>query len=92
MSKQKITLNKEYGLDLKKKYDKVNREILNLETKINKRFDLIIDKYVEYLSENHSKYLRLSSVHDVTIERKIEIIIQTESNYIKATSKQIELF
>ena len=64
----------------------------NLTNKIDKKFELIITDYQQYLSEDHKRYLTFTSLYTLEVGRKLEVIIQTEANYIKANGDQVEMF
>lgn len=64
----------------------------NLTSKIDKKFELIITSYQQYLSEDHKRYLEFTSLYTLPVERKLEVIIQTEANYVKANGDQVEMF
>ncbi len=80
------------GQQLKKDLQATKTKLNNLENKIDKKFDLILDQYRYYLSDSHKQLLIVKSMEDFNIERKLSIIIQTEANYILSTGKQIEIF
>ena len=80
------------GQDLKNQRERCHTRLNNLESKIIKRFDLIVTKYSQYLSDEHKAYLSNVSLSDVDLDRKLEIIIQAEANYVETTSNQVELF
>ena len=86
------TITKISGQQLKKDLEATKTKLVNLESKIERKFDLILDNYREYLSENHKQLLVVKSIEDFTIERKLAIIIQTEANYIKVNGNQVEMF
>lgn len=85
-------MGKQYGSDLKKKYLRLTTDLNNTKSKIEKRFDLVVDSFSKYMSDEHMEYLRATSISDLDIDRKLEIIIQTEANYAKITSNQMEFF
>ncbi len=64
----------------------------NLTSKIDKKFELIITNYQQYLSEDHKRYLEFTSLYTLEVSRKLEVIIQTEANYVKANGDQAEMF
>lgn len=86
------TISKISGQQLKKDLEATKTKLVNLESKIERKFDLILDNYRKYLSENHKQLLVVKSIEDFTIERKLSIIIQTEANYIKVNGNQVEMF
>lgn len=85
-------MNKITGQELKTNYLITKNKLNNLEYKINKKFELIVEDYRKYISNEHKDFLENTSIYDLEIPIKLEIIIQTESNYIQQTSNQLDLF
>ena len=85
-------MKKQYGSDLKKDLQSAKIKLNSLEIKINKRFNLILDDYRDYLSDSHRQILIVKSIEDFNVERKLAIIIQTEANYVEATGNQLDIF
>lgn len=77
-----------YGQDLKKGYHKTNNLLKKLENQINKRYDLIITKFPQYIDDTHKRIMS----SNMSVDQKLEIIIKAEDNYVKANTNQIELF
>lgn len=77
-----------YGQDLKNNYNKAVSLVASLENKINKRYDLIINDYPQYIPEEYKRILST----DLSLNQKMEIIIAAEDNYVQATSNQGDLF
>lgn len=80
--------NKLYGQDLKRNYKRTLDIISNLENKINKRYELIITKFPQYIDDTHKRIMST----DMSLDQKLEVIIKAEDNYVKANTDQIELF
>lgn len=80
------------GQELKKNYLDTRTKLSNFEAKIEKKFQLILDDYREYLTDEDSNYLLKIAISDISINFKLGIIIRTEDVYIKSTGKQFELF
>lgn len=80
------------GQQLKKDLESTRTKLTNLESKVNKKFELILDHYRDYLSDSHRQLLRVKSMSDISLDRKLGIIIQTESNYVEANGNQLNLF
>jgi hypothetical protein len=80
------------GQELKKDLENTLLKEKHLMNKINKKFDLIISDHQKYLSDDHKRYLVFTSVYTLPVERKLEVIIQTEANYIKINGNQTEMF
>ena len=83
---------KEYGQDLLKKYKSAKTALANAESKINKRFDLIMSDYQNYITEDDKNYLNFVSLSELDLNKKCEIIMRTEAEYVKVNSNQGELF
>ena len=80
------------GQEMKKELEATLLKEKNLTSKIDKKFELIITSYQQYLSEDHKRYLEFTSLYTLPVERKLEVIIQTEANYVKANGDQVEMF
>ena len=80
------------GQKLKKDLEATNTKLDNLEHKIEKKFNLILDDYREYLTDEDTNYLLKIAVSDMSINFKLGIIIRTEDAYVKATGNQKEMF
>lgn len=83
---------KNYGQDLKKKHQNYTIKLNNVTNQIHKRFELIIDNYQKFISEDDKKLIMMMGASSLSIETKIEIIINTEDNYIKKSGNQLDLF
>ena len=84
---------KEYGQDLLKKYENAKKALANSESKINKRFELVVNHYSKYMTNEDNKYLiETTNIYSLPIEVKSGIIMRTEAEYIKVNSNQGELF
>jgi hypothetical protein len=86
------TITKISGQELKKDLEVTLLKEKNLTNKIDKKFELIITNYQQYLSEDHKRYLTFTSLYTLEVSRKLEVIIQTEANYVKANGEQKEMF
>lgn len=86
------TITKISGQQLKSKLKATLIKEKNLMNKIDKKFELIITSYQQYLSEDHRRYLEFTSLYSLPVERKLEVIIQTEANYVKVNGNQVEMF
>lgn len=86
------TISKISGQQLKKDLETTLLKEKNLTNKIDKKFELIITDYQQYLSEDHKRYLTFTSLYTLEVSRKLEVIIQTEANYIKVNGNQVEMF
>jgi hypothetical protein len=86
------TITKMSGQEMKKELEATLLKEKNLTSKIDKKFELIITSYQQYLSEDHKRYLEFTSLYTLPVERKLEVIIQTEANYVKANGDQVEMF
>jgi hypothetical protein len=86
------TITKISGQELKKDLEVTLLKEKNLTNKIDKKFELIITNYQQYLSEDHKRYLSFTSLYTLEVGRKLEVIIQTEANYVKVNGKQKEMF
>lgn len=83
---------KDYGQDLKKSLDNTRNKLANLHNKIMKRFDMVVNDHSKYLSEEEKNYIQRVGVSDLTIDKKLEIMINVEARYVEDTSNQGELF
>lgn len=83
---------KKSGQQLKKELEITLLKEKNLMHQIDKKFELIITSYQEYLSEDHKRYLTFTSLYTLEVGRKLEVMIQTEANYAKATGNQLDFF
>ena len=83
---------KKYGQDLKKILNKHRTALKIVENDINKRFDLILEEYRNYLTEEDKQFIINTSKGDIDIDQKVEIIIRTDANYVSLTSNQGNLF
>ena len=86
------TITKISGQQMKKDLETTLLKEKNLMNKIDKKFELIITSYQQYLSEDHKRYLTFTSLYTLEVGRKLEVIIQTEANYIKINGDQVEMF
>lgn len=78
------------GNDLSKLYKQYKSKLDSVSLKIEKRFDWIIKNRFEYIPKRYCNLDELNSVS--TIEDKLYIILLTEENYIKSTTKQLNAF
>lgn len=85
-------MEKKNGQEMKKDLDNYILKQKNLINKIDKKFDLILTDYTEYLTEDHKAYLQHVSIYDLPVERKLEVIMGAEANYIKINGNQVEMF
>jgi len=83
---------KKYGQDLKADLEQAEKKLRNIETNIQKRFDLIISDYRQYISEDQKKYLISFGSSDLTLQKKLDFIIEVEDRYIKENGNQLDLF
>ena len=83
---------KKYGQDLKSDLIKTETKLKNIQINIQKRFDLIISDYREYITEEQKRYLISFGSSDLTLEKKLDFIIEVEDKYIKENGNQIDLF
>ena len=87
---------KEYGADLKKKFEKSYSELNNVQEKIWQRYFMIIERYHEYvdykLVQLVEKEVALNSDMYKVRSNMLKMIMKAEANYVKKTSKQLELF
>lgn len=83
---------KNYGQDLKKDFFKTQKKLENLTDKIEKRFELIICDYQKFITESDKKRIMLMGASHLSIEAKMDIIINTEDNYVKESGTQLNLF
>ena len=80
------------GRDLMKSLKK-NRENLNsVEQKIIKRFETAISNQSKYLTDEEKNYLRNVGGSDLTLDKKLELIINIEDRYHKENSNQLDFF
>ena len=80
------------GQELKKELENAEIKLSNLNNKINKKFQLIIEEYSKFIPALYLNYLDKNSIYDLDSKAKLDIIIQTEDNYVKQTGNQISLF
>ena len=80
------------GQKLKDDFNGTATKLANLENKINKKFELIVEEYRNHMSKHHIDYLIYTSIQEMDIEQKLGIIIQTEANYVEATGNQLDIF
>ena len=80
------------GQELKKELENTEIKLSNLNNKINKKFQLIIEEYFKFIPASYMNYLDKNSIYDLDSKAKLDIIIQTEDNYVKQTGNQISLF
>ena len=80
------------GQELKKELENTEIKLSNLNNKINKKFQLIIEEYSKFIPALYLNYLDKNSIYDLDSKAKLDIIIQTEDNYVKQTGNQISLF
>ena len=85
-------MDKVSGQQMKKTLLSTRTKLANLENKIEKKFDLILDNYREYISDSHKQLLMVKSISDMNVDRKLAIIIQAEANYVEATGNQLDIF
>jgi len=85
-------MSKITGQKLSKDLKATKIKLDNLEAKIEKKFQLILDNYREYLTDEDTNYLHKIAVSDMSINFKLGIIIRTEDAYVKATGNQAEMF
>ena len=83
---------KEYGQDLKRKLVSTRNKLANLHSKIIKRFDMIVSDHVRLLTDEEKNYIQRVGVNDLTIDKKLEIMIAVEDRYKKEHSNQANLF
>ena len=84
-------MDKITGQELKKSLEMTLLKEKSLMTKIDKKFELVITDYPQYLSDDHKRYLEFTSLYTLQVERKLEVIIQTEANYVKETGNQLDI-
>lgn len=84
-------MDKITGQELKKSLEMTLLKEKSLMVKIDKKFELIITDYPQYLSDDHKRYLEFTSLYTLPVERKLEVIIQTEANYVKETGNQLDI-
>ena len=82
---------KEYGQNIKKKRNKIITELSNIDRKIEKRFDLIINNYSFYVSEKNKLYYKERG-YILSIPEMLDIIIEAEKKYVEQHSKQLDFF
>jgi len=80
------------GHELLKDLDATERKLSNLKNKIDKKFDLILNQYQQYIPDDTKNLLSVVSLQDVDTRFKAEVIIATEAEYVKQTSNQVDLF
>ena len=80
------------GQKLKDDFNWTTTKLANLENKINKKFELIVEDYWQYISEDHVLMLNTLSISDMNNDRMLDVIIQTEANYVEATGNQLDIF
>lgn len=80
---------KQYGTDLKRNYKTAQTKLKNAESAIEKRFELIVNEYIQYLTDDDKKLLLHNSIHDLSLDQKVSIIINTEDKYNQVNSKQL---
>lgn len=80
------------GQELKKDLEATKIKLSNLNNKINRKFDLILNEYSSYIPVNYKTFLENSSVYDLETHTKLDVIIATEDNYVKQNSDQCSLF
>lgn len=85
-------MKKYTGQILRRDLDLTQIKLNNIIYKIDKKFDLVINDYSKYISDDHKSYIKNSSIYDLNISKKLDIIIQAEDNYIKLNGKQIDIF
>ena len=83
---------KVYGTNLKSSLEKNRREYQNLENKIEKRYNLVIDKYSKYFTNEVKNLISHLGRRDMTIDKKIDIIIRVEEEYVRMNSNQLNMF
>lgn len=86
------TITKISGQQLKKDLQATKTKLDNLESKVEKKFDLIISNYQQYLTDEDKMTLVKLSISDLSLEFKLGIIIRTEANYVKVNGNQVEIF
>ena len=82
---------KEYGQNLKEKRNKLITQLSNLNRKIQKRFDLIMDDYSDYVSEKSKSYYKKRG-YILCEAEMLDIIIEAEKKYVEQHSKQLDFF
>lgn len=85
-------MDKISGQELKNSKLSTETKLNNIYKKIQKKFDLIIDDFRKYITDEDKKYIENNSIHSLSIDDKLKIIINTENNYINLTSNQLEIF
>lgn len=85
-------MEKKTGQQMKKDLESYILKQKNLINKIDKKFDLILTDFAQYLTEDHKAYLQHVSIYDLPVERKLEVIMDTEANYVKVNGNQVEMF
>lgn len=85
-------MDKLTGQELKSYLQSVQLKERNIIDKINKRFDFTLNQNSKYIPDNYKTLLSKSSIYDLDIKTKLDIIIATEDNYYKQTTNQISLF
>ena len=79
-----------YGQNLKKSYLDALNNLNNVKSKIDKKFNLMLNKHSNYISDEHKNLI--TNNNNMSIERKLDIIIKAEDNYNKKHSIQIDMF
>lgn len=82
---------KEYGQNIKKKRNKIITELSNIDRKIQKKFDLIMDDYSDYVSEKNKLYYKERG-YILSEAEMLNIIIEAEKKYVEQHSKQLDFF
>lgn len=86
------TITKISGQEMKKQLTATKTKLDNLEHKIEKKFNLILDDFRQYLLEEDKMTLVKMSSSDLSLEYKLGVIIRTEANYVKINGNQVEIF
>jgi len=86
-------MDKISGQQLKKELELTETKLANLTNKIDRKFELIVNDFRLYLSDDHRDFLiKYVSINTLPTYNKLEIIIQTEANYVEATGNQLNMF
>lgn len=80
------------GQELKKDLESTERKLSNLKNKIDKKFDLILNGFSQYIPENYKTYLQENSIYGLPSSIKLDVIITTEAEYVRQNNKQLDLF
>ena len=84
---------KEYGKDLQKRYLDAQKNLTSAEIAIKKKFNLILDQFREHLTDQDKDWLiKNGKLSNITYEKMLEVIINTEANYVSKKGTQTELF